>query len=398
VLRLVREDEEADDRGGGAQASSATQAAPPGEQTVTYTGRLAFVTHEEFVNLVEQAGAHFVPTAGPSTSAIVVGQQDWALRSDGTLPPALGKPDPRTLVVSEERFLSVLGIEPEDRREPQLYTTATLGELLGISRERLRAWVNAGLIRPARHEQGIMRFDFRQVSIAKMLWEISQAGVPLAQVRRSLQQLRAWMPDVDQPLDQLAVLEQCGRLLVRLEEGLAQPDGQFHFDFTGEPPPEPAPPPCLTIGPRTAVDWMAQARQQEHGGYLEEAADSYRQCLMKGGPDREACYNLAHVLAQLGYKYQALERYRQAIEIDPRFGDAWNNLGILLAEMGEREEACIAFRRVLAIDSQHLRAHYNLADTLDELGRLAEAREHWQAYVRLDPMSDWGKYARSRLV
>jgi tetratricopeptide (TPR) repeat protein len=390
ALRLVTDYDELSPEG-----AANAQPLPAHEQTVAYTGRLAFLEHDEFVNLVEQTGARFVPRAGEDTTIVVVGQQDWALKPDGTLPPALGLPGPGTMIVSEERFLNVLGIEPEDRRQPQLYTSVTLAQILGVSRARLQAWVKAGLIHPATHDQGLMRFDFRQVSVAKMLWELMQSGVPLAQVRRSLQQLHRWMPDVEQPLEQLSVLEQCGRLLVRLEEGLAEPDGQFHFDFAGEPQPEPC---SMTIGPRTAADWLAQARQQEQAGYLEEAVQSYREGLLIGGPDGEACFNLAHVLAALGHPEQAMERYRQTVEINPNFADAWNNLGILLSEAGEREEACAAFRRTLALEPDHLRAHYNLADTLEELGRPAEARPHWQAFARQDPMSDWGAYARSRLA
>src|SRR5438876_739744 len=98
ALRLVTHH---DDRS--SEAAAATSPLPAHEQTVAYTGRLAFVDHDEFVSLVEQAGSRFVPRAGEDTTILVVGQQDWGLLSDGTLPQALGLPGPRTMVVSEER-------------------------------------------------------------------------------------------------------------------------------------------------------------------------------------------------------------------------------------------------------------------------------------------------------
>ena len=42
-------------------------------------------------------------------------------------------------------------------------------------------------------------------------------------------------------------------------------------------------------------------------------------------------------------------------------------------------------------------AHYNLAFVCDKLGALTEAREHWSAYIKLDPASSWCEYARWRL-
>ena len=371
----------------------------PGQQTVAYTGRLAFVTHGEFVDLVEQSGAHFDPHAGPNTPIIVVGQQDWAINADGTLAAPLDEAGAQTLVVSEERFLKTLGFEPSDKPEPRLYTSTTLSEILSLPRARLRAWVRAGLICPASTTSGVMHFDFRQVSAAKLLWDLSQSGVATSQLRRSLQQLRTWLPDVEQPLEQLTVLERNGRLLVRLEKGLAEADGQFQFDFTGaaDQASEPASM-RMYAGPTTAAGWHDQALEQERGGYLGEAVESYRQALMRGGPNARICFDLAHALQALDKKAEAAERYRQTLEVDGRYPDAWNNLGTVLAELGSRSEACEAFQHALMIDANDLRRHYNLADTLEEMGLHADAVKHWKAYLQQDSQSPWGVYARSRLA
>ena len=108
---------------------------------------------------------------------------------------------------------------------------ARLTELLNISRERLRAWVKAGLIAPVREEHGVWQFDFRQVSAARTLCDLAASGVGTERVRRGLALLKKFMPDLEQPLERLAQLATTdGRLLVRLEDGdLAEPDGQLHF-------------------------------------------------------------------------------------------------------------------------------------------------------------------------
>jgi tetratricopeptide (TPR) repeat protein len=373
---------------------------------VTYAGRLASMGHDDFVEIVEAHGGRYAPSGklGRGVAVLVIGEEGWPLTKAGTLAAPLRqarilkrKENVKTKVLSEEQFLAGLGLEDHRENLQRYHTTGMLVELLEVSRERINAWVKAGLIRPAYEQSGVRYFDFRQVSAAKTLCELARSGVTTARLRKSLEQLKTWMPDAaEQPLQQLAVLESDGRLLVRLEEGeLAEPDGQFQFDFAEAPAPLP-----MRIGtdPRTAAEWVAQGQAQEQAGYLVEAADSYRQALLAGGPDAAVCFDLAYVLSRAGQKEQALERYRQAVETDPNFLDAWNNLGALLAEVGKRDEACVAFRKALVVDPHNARAHYNLADTLDEMRLWKEAAEHWRAYLSSDGTSDWAQHARARLA
>jgi DNA-binding transcriptional MerR regulator len=57
------------------------------------------------------------------------------------------------------------------------YTLDSLGEILNVPAERLRAWVRAGLIRPNSCQGDIAQFDFRQVSAAKCLCDLLASGV-----------------------------------------------------------------------------------------------------------------------------------------------------------------------------------------------------------------------------
>jgi tetratricopeptide (TPR) repeat protein len=381
--------------------------------TVCYVGRLATMTHEEFLDVVSRHGGNYGEVR--DRGIMVVGEGDWPLSGGGdsldkklrTLERLEQRAEGGVEVIGEEQFLEGLGLHAHTENLRQLFSTARLTEVLEVSRETIRAWVKAGLIRPAKTELGVWYFDFREVSAARTLVELTGAGVSIDRIRRSLAKLRKWMPQVEQPLQQLAILEKSGPVLVRLGEGdLAEPDGQLHFEFGSSPAglsdaaqaAGAATSLRIAPGPRTADEWLEQGLAQEREEFLDEAAASYRQALLVGGPSAVAAFNLANVLRALGHKPQALERYSQAVEIEPDFADAWNNLGTLLIELGRADDACAAFRRALAADPDDAGAHYNLADTLDDLGRAAEAEPHWRAYLRHDPTSKWGQHARRRLA
>ena len=276
----------------------------------------------------------------------------------------------------------------------RLYTTAQLASLLDLTRNRLRSWINAGLIRPVETVDGLDYFDYRQVTGAKTLCELTRAGVGTEAIRRSLEQLRSWYPGVEEPLAQLAVLEANGKLLIRVDDDLVEPSGQRHFDFA-EPPEQIN----LKIqhGPVTVDEWFDLACEHEDAGRLAEAEQAYRQALLLGGPDRDIGFNLANVLYALGHKQRAAERFYQVVELDASFAEAWNNLGVVLADLQRREEAKAAFEKALALNPHYADAHYNLADLLEESGRSLEARSHWQALVKQDPQSPWGRHAKERL-
>jgi tetratricopeptide (TPR) repeat protein len=70
----------------------------------------------------------------------------------------------------------------------------------------------------------------------------------------------------------------------------------------------------------------------------------------------------------------------------------------VLEELGKVEEARRHLRQALSVDPDYSDAHYNLAFVCEKLASFAEAREHWQAYVRLEPVGPWSAYARQRLA
>jgi Flp pilus assembly protein TadD len=378
--------------------------------TVQLIGQPATMTQEAFRELVAAHGGEFrVGSPGERSAIFVVGQRDWPLMKDGRLPDRLRAIIARgrrervwSLVIPEEQFLAAIGKAEYGEAVHRLYTTTTLTEVLEVAADTIRGWVKNGLIRPVSTIDGVWHFDFRQVTAARTLTSLARCGVSIRRIRRSLLGLRQWLPDADLPLEQLAIIEQDGRLMVRLAEGeLAEPDGQLQIDFDAAPAPLKMPlarDPKTPSSPHTAAQWYQQGLEQEANGYAAEAVESYRKALRAAGPDARTCFNLANALRELGLRREAVERYEQSVEMEPDFIDAWNNLGTTLSELNRHDDAILAFREVLARDPENPLAHFNLADELETTGCPYDARQHWEAYLRHDRTSAHAKYARSRLA
>ena len=117
----------------------------------------------------------------------------------------------------------------------------------------------------------------------------------------------------------------------------------------------------------------------------------------------------------------AIDAYDRCVGVDPHNVDALLNCGTLYYEEGNLEKAADYFQRSVAAQPQNALATFNLGSVLEELGgtggitpalapgsaigssllrrplqsrlclreklhSFAEAREHWQAYVKLDPL------------
>jgi tetratricopeptide (TPR) repeat protein len=380
------------------------------KRTVACVGKLASMTREQFADVIATLGGTFTNSVGGpgrGVSLIVIGQKDWPIGRSGQVWPYLRqarvkkrREGYRFTVLSERLFLEGLGMREEAESTHRLYSISTITDLLGVTRNQVRAWVKAGLVEPVRVDGGVWYFDFRQVSAASTIGDLMSRGVAPGSLRRQLKHFQGWLPDMEHPLSQLARIEAGGSVIMRLAQGdLSADDGQLLFDFDATTPTaleNDRPPMRLVVGPSSASEWHEEGIAQEQAGYLDEAIESYREALALGGPNVQISFDLAHALQQTGRREEAAERYRQVVEMQSDHADAWNNLGVLLSEQGRLQEARDAFRRVLAIDPRNVMAIYNVADTLDELGQRHDAGVQWRAYLRFDTMSERAGYARRR--
>lgn len=372
-------------------------------QRVACTGRLASMTRAEVVSLIRSCGGQPTSNISAQTSILIVGEEGWPLKTDGRLTRKLQaarrlrNSGSRIEILREGHFLQRIFGGSESPAVCDASSMLELTRLLGVSRDRLRAWLRAGLIRPNSDSDGLPNFDFREVSRAKTLVELAERGVSARNLRRSLQQLKRWMPGVEDSLDWLTRLQHDGKQLV-LQSAAGEriePSGQRRFDFDDIDDQSSV---SFTAVTATEEDLFERAVSCEEDGDVAAACKGYRQLLEIEGPDPQICFNLGNALYAHREQAAALERFRQAVELDPSFCEAWLNLGNVLCEAGDRVEALRAFQRALAIDPDYADAHYSLADALEELGRNAEAMRHWRAYLAGEAYGEWADYARSRLA
>jgi tetratricopeptide (TPR) repeat protein len=148
----------------------------------------------------------------------------------------------------------------------------------------------------------------------------------------------------------------------------------------------------------TAESWFRIGLSAEADGELSSAIEAYQRALRMGTPQPRYCFNLGNTFYAMDRNAEAAACFTQATEIDSDYVEAWNNLGNTLKRFGNCNEAITAYRRALAISPHYKDAHYNLAETMASQGNLAGARQHWVAYLYLDPTSQWALMVRERLA
>lgn len=370
---------------------------------VSITGRLASMSRDEACARIAAAGGQYDATPGADTALLVVGQGGPPLGEDGRLTRSLrAARDLRDAgasveIVAEHDFLAALGLDERREGMHRLYTTAQLSRILGVPMAAVRSWIRHGLVQPARVVNRLCFFDFAQVASAKALSQLTDSGVTPARLRKSLEQIAAWLPDSGSALAQLEMLEQGGPLVLRTDEGaLVETTGQMRLDFQSTAVGEPAPTPAIGAVPE-ASDWFERGVHAEESGDLDEAVRAYERAVASDEARADAWFNLGNTLYATGRLEHAQEAYRTAVRLEPAYVEAWNNLANVLCEAGQVSEGIEAYERAIAVAPGYADAHYNLAEALAAEGDLERARRHWRAYLEQDPHSSSAREIRERL-
>ncbi len=369
---------------------------------VALTGRFASLTQREVSELVQQFGGEFVTYPGRHTKWLVVGAAGPPLGNDGQ--PTQSLKQARHLracgyaieIIKEDEFYDRLGLVDNEGAVHQRYTVAQLSRILGVSRDRIRLWMRWGLIEPAKTVHRLDYFDYQQVTSAKMLCDLIAGGLPLARIREGLQRVQAWLPGMDSPLCQLSVLEENGRMLVRLADGrLAEPSGQLQLDFDEATEQRSL---AIESAARSTDDWFQEALECENQGDYRGAVHAYQWAIQQEPDDPILHFNLGNVLYGSQQLADAEQQFRRAVELDCEYVEAWNNLGTVLADHRQYDESILAFRRALSVFPLYADAHFNLGDVLAATEKSYEAQQHWRKYLQLDPRSPWADDVRERLA
>ncbi len=391
-------------------------------ERVAFTGTLASMTHRHAMDLVEQHGGQSSQHVSHQTTLLVVGEEGWPLEADGRISVKLDqarqlhdKGEP-VRILSESEWLTLLNVEPQERRQLQLYTPAMLSQLLNISVHEIRRWERAGLIKAAKKVFRLSYFDFQEVTGARRLYELAQSGVKLDELAAGLERLRTILPNIDRPLAQLDVLVRGRHLVYRDAAGLIEPStGQRVFDFD-VPAPCPDEPDTIPLRPLTAAvpssseahdtvnrrewtasDWFQEGCRLAEENEIDAAIEAFRLALIDDPLNPAHHFHLADVLYRQGHPESAIERFYMTVELDHNFLEAWTQLGCLLDETGQIRAAQEAFRVALDLHPDYPDAHFHLAELLERTDRQDEAADHWRCYLKFDQRGPWAELARQRL-
>jgi DNA-binding transcriptional MerR regulator len=412
---------------------------------IALVGRFAAMNQRDTAQLLRDRGASVVDRPGANVDWIVLGEKEIPSGADVAEGVALDEtfsPEIQTSIqkgqtelIGETELWQRLGVSECMPDSGQQYTSAMLAELLEVPLAVIRRWQRRRLIRPVREVRHLAYFDFQEVATARRLAQLLGGGATLSAIEKKIEALSRYLPGVERPLTQLAVMIQGGDILLQGENGLVEPGGQMRFDFGTVEPSESEErkdreidlsflsseeEPTLSIeayreeigalgsvgsakGGQSVdsdhpVDRLIEmAVKLEESGLLSGAAEAYRAAMAAGGPTAELNFRTAELLYQLGDLPAARERFYMSIELDEGYVEARANLGCVLAELGENSLAAAAFEGALSFHADYADAHYHLARLLDTLGRAEQAVPHWEAFLLLAPQSVWADEARQRL-
>jgi tetratricopeptide (TPR) repeat protein len=287
--------------------------------------------------------------------------------------------------------------------------------ILGISESRLRYWSQVGFVGPSRREGGKQVYSFQDLAAVKAARELVDRGLSPNDIRRSIDRVRAQLPDIDRPLEHLRVAFD-GKELVLVEEGGAFAlSGQRVFDFglgelrarasgwgrTTPVAPEAPPAPVSEDRAGTAYGWFQEGLRSEAESREDAAAAAYRRALELDPGLAGAHNNLGALAHRRGDAAEARACFQAALALDPDQAEARYNLAYLLLEGGELELGAAELRRVLELAPDNPDVHFNLGIALEALGSRKQAREHLTRYLELagptGPPEPYASGARARL-
>lgn len=291
---------------------------------------------------------------------------------------------------------------PRSNPRDGLYTVVEVARLFGFKPHRLRYWHRSGVLGPSARVAGRNYYTFRDLVGVRAAKGLLEQGVPLREVRRSVQSLRQAFPDTARPLSELRVMADGRTVLVQDDTGAYEPTtGQSVLDFRID-------------GLESDVvrllhfDHDDRARAYEH--YLEgcrhdedeetydQAERAYKKALSLDPTLSNALTNLGNLAYRRDRLKDAERYYRRALQCDPEQPEALYNLGFLCFERDEVDVAVTLFRDALKSDPSFADAHFNLAMALEERGEPQRARPHWKRYLDLEPEGSWADIARKHLL
>ncbi len=286
----------------------------------------------------------------------------------------------------------------------ELFSPGDVEKLLGVTRARLRTLDRAQIVSPSAERGGKRCYTFQDLIALRATRGLLEHRVKPREVAKAIAALRRTLPRVTRPLQELRIVSDGRKLVVRGADGAAfEPvSGQMVIDFQVNALREDVVrllrPDTLKQRARTAYDLYSKASTlDEDPATFEEAEDLYRRAIDLDPHLAIAYTNLGNIRFRRGDEPGAEELYRKALEIDDRQPEAHYNLGYVLLEKGDARRSVPCFQRALDADPRFADAHFNLAMAYEQLGERAKARPHWRRYLEIEPAGTWAEIAKQHL-
>jgi tetratricopeptide (TPR) repeat protein len=276
------------------------------------------------------------------------------------------------------------------------YSRADVRRKFGLSERQLRSWERQRLIPAA------SSYSFSDLIAFQTLIKLRENKISSREILRALESLREKLGWVKQPLSELRVVSDGGRIAVQLSgQKMEAISGQILFDFDaselGGIKSFPERKPKFNRSHESEAWFQKGLELEESGAPVEDAVDAYRKVLDLNPGAAGALVNLGTIYYRL-HKFEEAEKYYlAAIEADPEYPLAQFNLGNLYDEQGRFPEAIDFYRRALDLNPQYADAHFNLALLCERQGEAMKAVHHWKAYLKLDHSGQWAEIARRQL-
>ncbi len=290
-------------------------------------------------------------------------------------------------------------------REPltDRFTRREVAKLLGVSEARLRSLDRAKIVSPSGQHGKQRAYTFQDLIALRATRELLEHRVRLRDVAKAIGALRHALPRVTRPLQELRIVGDGRRVVVRAEEGSFEAlTGQMVLDFQVQALRDDVVrilrPTMTPSRAQTAYDLYVQASALDEDPATYDQAEELYGRAVRLDPSLAIAYtNLGNIRFRRGDEAGAEALYRRALKIDPRQPEAHYNLGYVVLEHGDARGAVAYFERALEGDPRFADAHFNLAMAWEQAGDRGRARPHWKKYLELEPTGTWSNVAREHL-
>lgn len=264
----------------------------------------------------------------------------------------------------------------------KLFTTSEVAKILNLRDSRIRSFVRAGFLAPARGHKRTLQFTFQDVLFLKTAKGLLDSRVPSKRVIRMLSSLKRQLAK-DRHLASVKIYADGKRVVAWDGKTRWQPDsGQFLFNFDARSVIQKVklslPRPKRARDELNALNWFNRGVEFESSS-IKEAQQAYHRALELDPKMAIAHSNLGKLYHEAKEMKKAEAHYQAAIDNSPDDPIPRYNLGVLMEDIEQPEKALTAYRAALTLDPSLADAHYNLGLLLDALGNRSEAFSHLRA-------------------